>query len=182
MSNPASEEERHRIVDLLLASGAVRFGQFTLASGQTSTVYIDVKRAWTDPTRLGVLAEALARRVGSAGRLAGMELGAVPLVVATALRTGLPFVVIRKSVKDHGTRQRFEGEIPAGSDVVLIEDTSSTGGTALESVRIIREAGGRVNRALVVVDRGMGAIARLSSEGIALEPLVTLQEIPGARA
>jgi orotate phosphoribosyltransferase len=173
-------DERRQIIDLLLNSGSVRFGEFTLASGQTSKVYIDVKRAWTDPDRLNVMAEALAERVGDADRLAGMELGAVPLVVATALRTGRPYLVIRKAAKDHGTQQRFEGEIPAGARVLLIEDVSSTGGSAMESVRIIREAGGVVTRALVVLDRGMGAIERLKSEGIALEPLVTLAEIPGA--
>ena len=180
MSQTNRPSERQQIVDLLLASGSVRFGQFTLASGQTSRVYIDVKRAWTDPARLTIMAEALARRVGDADRLAGMELGAVPLVVATALRTGRPYLVIRKAAKDHGTRQRFEGEIPPGARVLLLEDVSSTGGSALESVQIIREAGGRVSRALVVIDRGMGAIERLRAEGVALEPLVTLAEIPGA--
>jgi orotate phosphoribosyltransferase len=182
MAQENRSEERQAIIDLLLSSGAVRFGQFTLASGQTSNVYIDVKRAWPDPARLNVMAGALARRVGDVDRLAGMELGAVPLVVATALRTGRPYVVIRKAVKDHGTRERFEGEIPAGARVLLIEDVISTGGTALESVRIIREAGGVVARALVVLDRGMGAIERLKAEGITLEPLVTLAEIPGASA
>lgn len=182
MESEGPAEERRQIIDLLLTSGAVRTGHFTLASGQTSRVYIDVKRSWTDPARLRMLAEAMARRVGNAERLAGMELGAVPLVVALALRTGRPYLIIRKAVKDHGTRQRFEGEIPAGAEVLLIEDTSSTGGSALESVRIIREAGGIVSRALVVVDRGMGAIERLKAEGISLEPLVTLAEIPGAVA
>lgn len=180
MGTAPGSDERQRIVELLLSSGSVRFGHFTLASGLTSNVYIDVKRAWTDPKRLSVMAEALARRVGDADRLAGMELGAVPLVVATALRTGRPYLVIRKAAKDHGTRQRFEGEIPPGSRVLLIEDASSTGGSAMESVRIIRDAGGVVTHALVVVDRGMGAIERLRTEGITLEPLVTLAEIPGA--
>ncbi|MGC2289065.1 MAG: orotate phosphoribosyltransferase [Thermoplasmata archaeon] len=182
MAQENGPEERQRIVDLLLTSGSVRFGQFTLASGQTSNVYIDVKRAWTDPARLRVMAEALARRVGDSDRLAGMELGAVPLVVAVALQTGRPYLVIRKAAKNHGTRQRFEGEIPAGARILLIEDASSTGGSAMESVRIIREAGGVVNHALVVVDRGMGAIERMKAEGITLEPLVTLAEIPGASA
>jgi orotate phosphoribosyltransferase len=182
MEEETRSAERQQIIDLLVASGAVRFGHFTLTSGQTSNVYIDVKRAWTDPARLHVMAEALARRVGDADRLAGMELGAVPLVVATALRTGRPFLVIRKAAKDHGTRQRFEGEIPVGAQVLLIEDASSTGGTAMESVHIIRDAGGKVTRALVVVDREMGAVERLKAEGIALEPLVKIGEIPGARA
>lgn len=182
MEHTPRSDERHAIVDVLLSSGAVRTGSFTLASGLTSTVYIDVKRAWTDPARLRVLSDALARRVGRSARLAGMELGAVPLVVATALRTGLPFIVIRKAAKDHGTRQRFEGEVVAGEEVLLIEDTSSTGGSALESIRIVRDAGGVVRRALVVVDREMGAVERLRSEGVVLEPLVTLSEIPGVHA
>jgi orotate phosphoribosyltransferase len=182
MAQQGTSDERKQIVELLVESGAVRFGEFTLASGLKSNVYIDVKRAWTDPARLTVMGDALARRIGDADRVAGMELGAVPLVVATALKTGRPYLIIRKAAKDHGTRQRYEGEIPAGARVVLIEDASSTGGSAMESVRIIREAGGVVTRALVVVDRGMGAIERMKSEGITLEPLVRLSEIPGASA
>ena len=169
------------IVHLLLDSGAVRFGDFTLASGQQSDVYVDVKRAWTDPGRLDTIARALAARVGDAERLAGMELGAVPLVVATALRTGKPYVVLRKAPKEHGTRQAFEGEVPNGAHVLLIEDVSTTGGSALRSIEIVRAAGGRVDRALVVVDRELGARERLAEVGVRLEPLLRLSDLRGAQ-
>jgi orotate phosphoribosyltransferase len=162
---------------MLRDCGAVRFGRFTLASGQTSDVYVDIKKAWTDPARLHPLAEALARRVAGAERLAGMELGAVPLVVATALRTGLPYVVVRKAAKTHGTQQRFEGEIPSGARVLVIEDVSTTGGSSAETVEIVRQAGGQVDRLLVVVDRGQGARERLAALGVTLEALVTLDEL-----
>jgi orotate phosphoribosyltransferase len=175
------EPAHGEIVATLLDAAAVRFGAFTLASGETSDVYIDVKRAWTDPRRLDLLARALAARVGSADRLAGMELGAVPLVVATALRTGLPYVVLRKAAKEHGTRQSFEGDLPPGTRVLLIEDVSTTGGSSLRSVEILRTAGGVVDRALVVVDRESGARDRLAAAGVRLEPLVTLSELRGAR-
>jgi orotate phosphoribosyltransferase len=168
------------LLRILTDSGAVRFGHFTLASGQTSDVYVDIKKAWTEPARLTVMAEALARRVGNAQRLAGMELGAVPLVVATALRTGLPYVVVRKAAKAHGTQQRYEGEIPAGARVLVIEDVSTTGGSSVETVEIVRAAGGLVDRLLVVVDRGQGAAERLATLGVALEPLVTLAELRGS--
>ena len=168
------------LVRLLRDSGAVRFGRFTLASGQISDVYVDIKKAWTDPHRLAAIAEELARRVGAADRLAGMELGAVPLVVATALRTGLPYVVVRKAAKDHGTQQRFEGEIPPEARVLVIEDVSTTGGSSEETVAIVRAAGGRVDRILVVVDRGQGARERLAARGVVLEPLVTLDDLRGA--
>lgn len=173
---PAREE----VVRLLLDASAVRFGEFTLASGERSDVYIDVKRAWTRPARLDVLARALAPRVGAADRLAGMELGAVPLVVAVALRTGHEYVVLRKAAKEHGTRQPFEGEIPAGSRVVLVEDVTTTGGSTLRSVELVRAAGGLVDRALVVVDRENGARERLAAAGVRLDPLVTLTELRGA--
>ena len=170
------------IVRLLLDSGAVRFGEFTLASGAKSDIYIDVKRAWTDPARLDTLARALAARAGDEPRLAGMELGAVPLVVALALRTGRPYAVLRKSAKDHGTRAPFEGEIPAGGRVLLVEDVTTTGGSTVRSIEIVRAAGGLVDRALVVVDREQGASDQLAAAGVRLEPLVRLSELRVARS
>ena len=184
MVNPSASETEPthtEIVRALLGAGAVRFGDFTLASGEKSDVYIDVKKAWTEPARLELLARALARRVGATDRLAGMELGAVPLVVATALRTGHPYVVLRKAAKEHGTRQPFEGEITPGLRVLLIEDVTTTGGSTLRSVEIVRAAGGVVDRVLVVVDRESGATARLAAVGVRVEPLVTLSELRGAR-
>jgi orotate phosphoribosyltransferase len=169
------------IVRTLLDAGAVRFGDFTLASGEKSDVYIDVKRAWTNPKHLELLARALAPRVGSVDRLAGMELGAVPLVVATALKTGHSYVVLRKIAKEHGTRQAYEGDISPGLRVLLIEDVTTTGGSTLRSIEIVRAAGGIVDRVLVVVDRESGAAARLAAAGVRIEPLVTLSELRGAR-
>jgi orotate phosphoribosyltransferase len=165
----------------LLDAGAVRFGTFTLASGATSDVYVDVKRAWTDPRRLAGLASALAARVRDEDRLAGMELGAVPLVVAVALHVGKPYVVLRKAPKEHGTRQAFEGDIPPGSRVLLIEDVTTTGGSTARSIEIVRTAGGTIDRALAVVDREAGATERLGTLGVRLEPLVTLTELRAAR-
>jgi len=167
---------------LLREANAVRFGEFTLASGAKSDVYIDVKKAWTDPARLERLAEALAAHVRPTDRLAGMELGAVPLVVATALKTGRPYVIIRKAVKEHGTRQRYEGEIPPGAEVLLIEDVATTGGSAAESVEVLRSAGAKVERAIAVVDRETGASAKLGQLGVQFVALVTLSQLREARA
>ena len=174
---PGKEE----VLRMLLDASAVRFGEFTLASGEKSDVYIDVKRAWPNPRSLDLLARAFAARVGSTDRLAGMELGAVPLVVATALRIGHPYVVLRKAVKEHGTRQAYEGEISPGDRVLLIEDVSTTGGSSVRSVEIIRAAGGRIDRMLVVVDRESGARERLGALGVRVEPLATLAELRRAR-
>jgi orotate phosphoribosyltransferase len=164
----------------LLKSGAVRFGSFTLASGQPSDVYVDIKRAWTDPARLRRIARRLAARTAGAEKLAGMELGAVPLVVATALETELSYVVIRKAAKTHGTQQRFEGELLPNARVVLIEDVTTTGGSVADSVGVLRAAGATVTKVVTVVDREQGAVERLASLGVPLEALATLRELRSA--
>ncbi len=169
------------IVRLLLDSQAVRFGQFTLTSGRTSDVYVDIKRVWTNPDYLDPLAAALADRFRGEDRLAGMELGAVPLVVATALRVRRPYIVVRKAPREHGTEQRLEGEVPRGGRILLIEDVATTGGSAAQSIDLLRAAGGSIDRALVVVDRGEGASERLSLKGVKLESLVTLADLRESR-
>ena len=180
-SEPPGVPSHADLVRLLLTSGAVRFGTFTLASGQTSDVYVDIKRAWTDPATLRTLGRALARRVAGAERLAGMELGAVPRVVAVALETGLPYAGIRKAAKAHGSRQLFEWELAAGAHVVVVEDVSTTGGSSVETVEIVRAAGATVERVVAVVDREMGAAERLAGIDVRLEALVTVDELRGAR-
>ena len=165
----------------LLASGAVRFGTFTLTSGQTSDVYVDVKRATTDPARLRRIARRLADHLGDAERLAGMELGAVPLVVALALEVGRPYVIVRKAARTHGTGQRVEGEVPAGARMLVVEDVTTTGGSVVETVELLRTAGARVDRVTCVVDRQQGAAERLAEVGARLEPLITLAELRGSR-
>jgi orotate phosphoribosyltransferase len=167
---------------MLRESGSVRFGQFTLASGRTSDVYVDIKRAWTDPARLELLARALAERVGDVDRLAGMELGAVPLLAATSLFAHKPIAVVRKAPKGHGTNQRIEGEVHAGERVLVIEDVTTSGGSVAETIGVLRAEGARVERVLVVVDRKEGARERLAALSVALESLATLDELRGASA
>ncbi|MGA7923915.1 MAG: orotate phosphoribosyltransferase [Thermoplasmata archaeon] len=172
--------QRRALVEMLLQSGAVRFGDFTLTSGQKSDVYVDIKHAWTDPKRLALIADALAEHVEAEDQLAGMELGAVPLVVATALKTGRPYAVVRKATKAHGTGKRIEGELPPNVPVLVIEDVATTGGSLVQTVEVLREAGARVDRAVVVVDRGAGATTLLKERGVRLGALVTFEELRGA--
>ncbi|MCI4324448.1 MAG: orotate phosphoribosyltransferase [Thermoplasmata archaeon] len=164
----------------LLESGAVRFGTFTLTSGQTSDLYVDVKRATTDPERLRRIAERLVARVGDAERLAGMELGAVPILVALALASHRPYAIVRKAGRSHGTGQRVEGEIPTGARVLVVEDVTTTGGSVAETVELLRAAGGVVDRVVCVVDREQGATERLATLGVRLDPLITLSELRGS--
>ncbi len=163
--------------DALISCGAVRFGDFTLASGAKSSYYVDIKRASTDPKVLKLIGEGFAKHVGAAQRIAGMELGAVPLAAAAALASGVPYLMVRKKAKDHGTASRIEGPFQPGDEVVVVEDVTTSGGSSLEAVKVLREAGLKVTRVVTVVDRQQGAATAFADVGVAFESLVTAREL-----
>jgi len=168
-----------RLVTALVETDAVRFGEFELSHGGTSDYYVDKYRFETDPTALSLVAEAFADRL-SGERLAGVALGAVPLVAATAVETATPYVIVRKAAKEYGTGNRIEGELPDG-EIVVLEDIATTGQSALDAVEALRDAGATVDRVLVVVDRQAGANELLTEADVQLESLVTADQLLAAR-
>ena len=146
-----------------------------LRSGKRSTVYLDKYRFETDPALLGPIGAALAE-LAAAGRrapdrLAGPELGAVPLAAAAALASGIPFLIVRKAAKDYATEGLIEGVFEPGERVLVIEDVVTTGGALIAAVEALRAAGLVVERALCVLDREEGGSEALAALGVRLEPL-----------
>ncbi|QIN77967.1 orotate phosphoribosyltransferase [Rubrobacter marinus] len=121
-------------------------GDFVLSSGRRSRFYVDKYLFSTEPGLLRDLARGLARKLpeGTA-KLAGVELGAVPLAAATALETGLPYVIVRKEAKGHGANagRAVEGRLEAGEGVVLVEDVVTTGRRSSGPRRSWRARGSR---------------------------------------
>jgi orotate phosphoribosyltransferase len=167
---------RQELIDALRDADAVRFGEFELSHGGTSDYYVDKYVFETDPRSLSLIAEAFADRVGDAN-LAGVALGAVPLVAVTSVETGSPYVIARKQAKEYGTGNRIEGDLEAGEDVVVLEDIATTGQSAVDAVEALREAGAVVDRVLVVVDRQEGARERLAEADVELESLLTAEDL-----
>ena len=165
------------LIDALRDADAVRFGEFELSHGGTSDYYVDKYLFETDPDCLERIAAAFAGRLAGDTRLAGVALGAVPLVAATAVETGAPYVIVRKRAKEYGTGNRIEGTLEAGEEVVVLEDIATTGQSAVDAVEALREAGAVVDRVLVVVDREEGARHHLADHDIELESLVTASEL-----
>ena len=164
------------LIDALRDADAVKFGEFELSHGGTSEYYVDKYIFETDPRCLRLIAAAFAERVGD-DRLAGVALGAVPLVAATAVETNQPYVIVRKKAKEYGTGNQIEGEFTPGEEVIVLEDIATTGQSAVDAVEALREAGAVVNRVLVVVDREEGARENLAEHDIELESLLTASEL-----
>ncbi|MFC7047109.1 orotate phosphoribosyltransferase [Halobacteriaceae archaeon GCM10025711] len=164
------------LVRALRDADAVQFGEFELSHGGTSDYYVDKYLFETDPRCLQLIAEAFAERVGDT-KLAGVALGAVPLVAVTSVETGNPYVIARKKAKEYGTANRIEGRLDEGEEVVVLEDIATTGQSAVDAVAALREAGAVVNRVLVVVDRQEGATENLAEVDVELESLLTADDL-----
>lgn len=157
-----------------LASAALLRGDFVLRSGQRSSFYFDKYLFETDPRLLRRIVRLLAPMVPSGiDRLAGPELGAVALAAALSLETDLPFVIVRKDMKEYGASagKPLEGVYHPGERVVVVEDVLTTGGEALRSAGVLTDLGLVVDRILVVVDRGQGGREAIAAAGFSVQPL-----------
>lgn len=168
--------ETGELIAALREAESVRFGEFELSHGGTSEYYVDKYLFETDPDCLRLIARAFADRLDDE-TLAGVALGAVPLVAVTSVETGLPYVIARKKAKEYGTANRIEGRLPEGEEVVVLEDIATTGTSAADAVEALRDAGAVVNRAIVVVDRQEGGAETLAEHDVELEALVTAEEL-----
>lgn len=160
-------------------------GDFVLRSGRRSSYYLDKYRFETDPDVLAALGERIAARALAAdgippNLLAGTELGAVALAAAASLAARLPFVIVRKAAKTHGTERRIEGAYDPGQRVCLVEDVVTTGGAAVAAVEGLREAGLECRRAVCVVDRGEGGVDALARVAVRLHALFRAEDLAGA--
>jgi orotate phosphoribosyltransferase len=164
-----------------LREAAYLEGDFVLRSGRRSKYYLDKYRFETRPDLLAPLGAAIADAVREhdpdASRLAGPELGAVALAAAASLRSGLPFLIVRKEAKGYGTAKQLEGVFEEGESVCLVEDVVTSGGAAVEAVEALRNAGLRVSNAVCVVDREEGGVDELARHAVRLRPLFTASEL-----
>src|SRR5215216_1279644 len=136
-----NDVSRRRILDLV-KSRAVSFGRFTLASGKTSSYYINSKKVLFHSESAALLGEALwdLTRDLDVQAVGGLEVGAIPLATACVMRyhqEGRPLegFFVRKQPKGHGSQERVEGVLPPGANVAIVDDVLTTGGSALQAVQ-----------------------------------------------
>jgi orotate phosphoribosyltransferase len=168
-----------------IADAALLRGTFTLRSGKTSNYYLDKYLFSTRPEILRPLGILFADQIRDleavlgvkVDRLAGAELGGIPLVTVTSLQTGLPSLFVRSKKKDYGTAKQLEGVLSAGDKVVIVEDVATTGGAALEAAEALKAAGAVVLAIIATIDRQEGARENVEKAGIRFEALFTKAEL-----
>lgn len=179
----------HAELAAAIAEAALLRGEFTLRSGRTSSYYLDKYLFSTRPEILDAVGELLGERIddiedrlaekGTPGvdRLAGAELGGIPLVTVAGLVTGLPTIFIRNQKKDYGTAKRLEGVVEKGDRVLIIEDVATSGGQAIEAAKTLRDEGAEVLGVIVTIDRQEGAREAIEAEGLRFEALFTKADL-----
>lgn len=173
-----SREERLAELGRDLVSAAYLRGDFILSSGARSQYYFDKYLFETKPGILRQIARFAAEMIPpGTDRITGPELGGVALACALSLETGLPFVIIRKGIKDYGTSRWAEGEIYAGEKVVVIEDVVSTATQAIGAARRVSQLGAQVLRIIGIVDREQGGPENCAAAGFQFQALFKRTEL-----
>lgn len=182
-STPALESDRQALIGLI-ADEAVFHGDFTLSSGKKATYYVDMRKLTLDHRA----APAIGRLVLDAVRdldvdaVGGLTLGADPIanaVLHASVAAGTPVdaFVVRKEPKDHGRGRQIEGAEVAGKRVVIVEDTSTTGGSPLKAAEVAGAAGAEIVAVVTVVDRRTGAQAAIEDAGYEWRSIIDLEDL-----
>lgn len=170
----------------LLAERSARRGNFTLASGRQSTLYIDARLTTMSPDGLALIGplglSALRASRWNVSAVGGLTLGADPVSYAVAYASALAgpplrAFTVRKEPKTHGTGRLIEGPFQSGDRVAVIEDVITTGGSALRAAEAIRKAGGTVVGVLALVDREEGGREALLEAGLPVVALTRASDI-----
>src|SRR5437763_1874974 len=179
---PLSELQAE-VIDIVKEHGLeYREEPFTLTSGEISHDYMDGKKALARGDHLRTACQAIVALAKDEGiafdAVGGMTLGADSFSHGIAVLTGVPWFVVRKQVKEHGTTRRIEGATLApGTRVLLIDDVATTGGSILASLDAVRDVGATVTLALTLVDRGEQAAPKFAEQGVRYRPLLTYRDL-----
>ena len=189
-SLPAKDQLR-----ALLQKKSVFHGEFTLASGAKSDFYVDARVTTFDPRGACLIGEvgwALLKQTATRlnkniNAIGGLTLGADPIALSIGIAaqredssTPLQVFTVRKAVKEHGRQKRIEGNFSPGDSVVVVDDVITTGGSTIQAIDAIEEAGGHVAFVLVLLDRQEGGRENIEQRGHKVVSIFTRAELAKA--
>ncbi len=173
---------RARLIELFRRR-ALKFGEFTLASGKKAGYYLDGKQITLHSEGLRLVSEGLLDLLAGVDfqAIGGMSIGADPIiggVLTAAGATGRELVgfLVRKEAKGHGTQRYIEGPVQPGMKVVVVDDVVTTGGSSLLAIDRIQEFGCEVVQVAAIIDRMEGGAANFAARDLTLKSLLTIQD------
>lgn len=173
----------NKLIDLF-RQRALQVGEFTLTSGKTSSYYLDGKQITLHSTGLRLLSEGLLDLLDDVEfeAIGGMSVGADPVVggvLTVAAERGRPLCgfLVRREAKGHGTKQFIEGPLHSGTNVVVVDDVVTTGGSSLHAVERVREYGCNVVLVAGVVDRLQGGAENFKARNLPFRTLLTVRDL-----
>ena len=176
-----NNERRKEIANTLYEIDGIKFGEFTLSSGKKSPYYVDLRVIPSHPNLFKKVKElctdAIKEEIDQKHfKIAGVPTAGVPLAAIISQDLQLPLLYIREEKKSHGRKKMIEGKF-SEDEVLLIDDVTTTGGSIIEAAEKIRDNGGTVKHAVVVLDRKEGAKEELQKIGIELHSCYTITEL-----
>lgn len=174
--------DKHELMELVRAK-ALKFGQFTLASGKQASYYLDGKQITLDSQGARLIAEGILDLLGPElpQAVGGMAIGADPITAAVVTMAGvrglaLKGFLVRKEAKGHGTQRFVEGPVQAGDRVAIVEDVVTTGGSSLQAIDRAEAVGLKVEQVIAIIDRLEGGAAAFAARGVPLHSLLTIRD------
>jgi orotate phosphoribosyltransferase len=174
--------KRERLLAIIRSRSLLRDREFRLTSGRSSNFFIDLKKTMFDPEGAALLADLLFDQIKDedVDYIGGMEAGGIPIIAILGMRSWpekpLKGFFVRKAAKGHGTDERVEGLIERRSKVILFEDVTTTGGSAMQMANQARQLDCQIVKVISVVDRLEGAAENFREAGIKFEALFTWRD------
>ena len=168
-----------KVAKALADANVVKFGEFNLASGLVSPIYVDLRVLPSFPESMATVTDELAKvtKKLKPDVVAGAETAGIPLSTAISLKTKIPMIYVRKRPKSYGRKEQIEGVLKKDDKVILIDDMATNAFSKLTFIEGIKNSGGVVQDVLIVLDREQGGVENLAKENVKLHSLITLKEL-----
>ena len=179
----APEYNKQHLIELI-RHDALKFGDFTLASGKKAKYYLDCRKLTLDGQGANVIAAGILDAIAGdmPDAVGGMAIGADPITAAVITcawqrNQALKGFIVRKEAKAHGTGQQVEGPVESGQRALMVEDVITTGGSSLKAIQHARDSGLVVDRLITIVDRGDDSAKIFKAVDVDFSSLVHVSEL-----
>lgn len=175
-------KEIDQVSKILIESGSIKVGKFLLASGKTSSIYIDMRKILGNPNGFKLIVNLLNKKFYEINNnekidvVIGVATGGIAWSSLISYLNDIPMAYVRQP-KGHGTDSKIEGADVENKNCLIIDDVSTTGGSIINSINLVRNQKGIVRYSMVIVDRGEGAVNNLKEIGVNLYYVFSLKEI-----